>query len=90
MGSLDLPYEPVPDGPIPLDLSAHVCGGVSVRSIICRPDDNTILPGLVFDFYLANGERLAPIALLCPVESMLGLSELVRKAVRDAVRESRR
>jgi len=89
MGELDLPYESVPGGPIPLDLSAHVCGGVAVRSIICRPDDNTTLPGLVFDFYLANGERLAPVALLCPVESMLGFPDLVRKAVRDAVREAR-
>ncbi|MGE0342541.1 MAG: hypothetical protein AB7O86_05695 [Porticoccaceae bacterium] len=91
-GDLNLPYEEVPGGPIPLDMNTKIAGGVVVRAAtIPHPVlPGETLPGLVYDFFLADGQRLVPVLLVLSTEEMLAHAELIRKAVRSAINHTKK
>lgn len=89
-GDLNLPYEDVPDGPFVMDAEMLPCGGVVVKAAVLPTPDGQRMPALVFDFFLADGDRLPSICLVMGVDETLALTDLVRGAVRSAVREARR
>jgi hypothetical protein len=84
---LNLPYERVPGGPVYFEGDFIVAGGVVVRSAGIEEPEK--LPALIFDFFLADGERLPSIALIMKPDILLPLSDIVRQAIRDAVRAVR-
>lgn len=92
--SFHLPYQRIPGGPIEGDLTRMLTAGsvvvragfVEVPPEVC-PSGRA--PTLAFDFGLAEGGKMPTVVLVLDVERMLALSELVRKAIRDAVRVSR-
>lgn len=89
-GDLNMPYEDVPDGPFEIVASVLPCGGVLVRSAVLPDPNGGRVPALLIDFYLANGDRLPSIALIMKPDEMLALPDVVRGAVRSAVREARK
>lgn len=93
-GDFDLPYEPIPGGPIEGDLTSMLtAGSIVVRSAFVEvPPDvcaSGRAPALAFDFGLAEGGQMPTIVLVLDVEHMLSIGETFRKAIRDAVRHAR-
>jgi hypothetical protein len=48
------------------------------------------VPSLLFDFITAAGEELPTAALVCAVDELLPLTDIVRGAIKEAIRESRK
>ena len=87
-GDLNLPYEPVGGDPIEMTVAGTVCGGLAYRAAVIDTPSGP-MPSLVWDFWRADGQKLAPIILVVAPEQMLRLPDELRKAIRDVVKASR-
>lgn len=90
-GALNQPYEPVAGGPEWVDPTEYItCAGVIVKGGVMILEGSGAVPTLLFDFYTSDGTKMPTAALVCSVDEMLPLTEVVRSAIRDSVREARR
>lgn len=88
-----LPYEDIPDGPVELDATFLWVDGVHVRAAtIPLPDPVGRHPMLLIDFTNSAkpDDPLPPVGLIGSPEVLLNFAEVVRQAVRGALREHRR
>ena len=84
-GELNMPFEPVPDGPFELDLRAVPCGGAGFRAARAEIDGLGTLPVLIFDFRHVDGTAVAPIALYLSVPEMRALRASLGDAIDAAI-----
>lgn len=84
-GSLNLPYEPVPDGPlnIPLDV-AYASGVVVLAAYLPIPEKGKDYPALIFRFSRGDGTFMDDICLVVEKDELAALKTLIAKSV-DAV-----
>lgn len=85
-GEMNLPYEEVPDGPIPMTVDCVVAGGLRVSAIALDAKDGKKHPGLLFRFATPTGGLLAPIVLVATAPELRSLVPLVDKASASAIR----
>lgn len=90
-GSLNLPYDDVPGGPINVEEDVLIAGGVVVRAaVIAHPITAKPHPVLLFTFHLPDGTTLAPIALVVEKPELRALPEAVRGAAAGAMKAAGR
>jgi hypothetical protein len=83
--------EPPAEGAQWIDPEAYfTCSGVMVRSGVMVLEGVGPLPTLLFDFYEPDGTKMQTAALVCTIDELLPLTEIVRSAIKDAVREARK
>lgn len=84
-GELNIPFEPVPDGPFDFELTAVQCGGLVFRAARADLGDGQTIPVVIFDFRQITGEQIAPIALYLPPDDMLHLRAQLTSAIDAAI-----
>jgi hypothetical protein len=84
---LNLPYEPVPNGPVNIEEDMLVAGGVVVRAaVMAHPETAKPHPVLLFTFYLPDGRTAPVVALIVERGELAALSKVVGDAAEGALR----
>lgn len=87
---LDLPYEPVPDGPLHTGEGFHIAGGLVVAAATVPVPDVGVMPALRFTFVAPDGTHYPPFLLVSDVDQMTKLKPLVYKAANAAIAAARK
>ena len=91
-GGLNMPYEDIPDGPLPseqLDLThAHIAAGVVTMAASAEVGGKRE-PAILFRFGDGAGGFYPPMLLVVTVEEMEGLVQVVSDAARAAIAHAR-
>lgn len=88
--SLDLPFEPVPDGPVETDVEGYIAGGVVVLAGMVDVPGIGNTPCLVFKFANPDGSGFyPPVTLVADEDGMTQCAHLVSRSVAASIRAVR-